>query len=61
MRIYDDVASDAESVLKIALNFVEDIFGGATENDRASFGLLALSEEREVFITNLVHLEKRAV
>lgn len=52
------VARDGHGVLKVALNFVEDILGGTTEEDCASFGLGALSNESKVLITNFLYFKE---
>jgi len=41
----DNITGDAKSIVQVTLNFVEDILGGTTEQDRASIGINALSEE----------------
>ena len=56
-----DIAGNAEGILKVALDFVENVLRGTAEDNRASVGLDALSEEREVVVTDLVDLEKSAV
>lgn len=55
-----DVAGNAHGILKVALDLVQDILGGATEKDGAGLGVLALGEEGEVFVTNLLDLEEAA-
>jgi len=44
--------------VQVALNFVKDILGGASEKNGASLGVLALSHEREVVVTDLLDLEE---
>ena len=61
LGVNDDIAGNTESILRVALNFVEDIFGGTTKDNRASVRLLALGEEREIVVTDFVDLEKCAV
>lgn len=52
------VARDRHGVLKVALNFVEDILGRTAKEDCASFGLGALGNESKVLITNFLYLKE---
>jgi hypothetical protein len=61
LGVNDDIAGNTESILEVALNFVEDILRCTTEDNRASVGLLALGKEREIVVTDFVDLEKCAV
>jgi len=55
------VAGDGHGVLKISLDFVEDVFGGAAEEDRACFGYFALGEESKVFVADLFDFKESAL
>lgn len=52
------VSCDGHGVLKVALNFVEDILGGAPKKDCASFRVGALGNESKVLVTNFLDLEE---
>ena len=56
-----DVARDGHGVLEVALDLVEDVFGGATEEDGAGFGDFALADEGEVFVADLFDFEEAAM
>ena len=56
-----DVAGDGHGVLEVALDFVEDVFGGPAEKDGARFGVFALRDEGEVFVADFGDFEKAAV
>lgn len=59
--VEDDVPGNGHSVLKVPLDLVDDVLGRAAEKDSASLGVLALSEEGEVLVANLLDLEKSAL
>lgn len=59
--VEDDVPGDGHGVLEVPLDLVDDVLGGAAEKDSASLGVLALSEEGEVLVANLLDLEKSAL
>ena len=59
--VENDIASNTESVVQIALNFVEDIFGCTTEEDSASLRFFTFSHESEVVITDFPYFEESAV
>lgn len=59
-RVEHDVARNAHGILQVTLNLVEDVLGGAAEENRACFGLLALGQESEVLVANLLNLEQTA-
>ncbi len=56
-----DVSRNAHGVLQVSLNLVQDILGRAAEEDRASLGRLALGEEGEVLVADLLDLEQAAL
>ena len=56
--IVHDVPGHAHRVLEVALNLVEDVPGSAAEDDGARLGLLAVDEEGEVLLSQLLHLEE---
>ena len=47
--------------MKVSLDLIEDILGGTSEEDGASLGVLALSHEGEIVITNLLNLKESAL
>ncbi|KAI6751834.1 hypothetical protein HG531_006530 [Fusarium graminearum] len=55
-----DVSCDTHGILEVALDLVEHILGGTTEEDSAGLGVLALSKECEVLVANLLDLEETA-
>lgn len=56
-----DVAGDAHGILQIALNLIEHVFGGTSEENGARLGGLAFGEEGEVLVTDLFNLEEAAL
>lgn len=60
LRVNEDVFSDCKTIMEISFHFVEDILGGTSKKDGASFRLLTFSQESEVFITNEFNFEKTA-
>jgi hypothetical protein len=59
--VNNDITGNAEGILKVTLDFVQDVLGGTAEDDGARVGLLALSHEGEVIITDFSDLEETAV
>ena len=53
-RVEDDVARDGHGVGEVALDLVQDVFGGPAEEDRAGFRGLAFGEVGEVSVINKV-------
>lgn len=60
-RVEHDVARHAHGILQVALDLVQDVLGGAAEQDRAGLGVRALRQEGKVFITNLLNLKEAAL
>ena len=58
--VNDDVTGDTEGVLEVTLDLVKDILGGTSEKNGASLGVLALSHEGEVVVTDFLDLEVTA-
>jgi hypothetical protein len=46
-----------DGVLQVALHFVEDVLGGAAEQDGARLRILALLDEGEVLVTDFTDLK----
>jgi len=44
--------------LQVSLDFVQDVLGGTTKKEGARFGLLALDDEGEVLVADLVDIEE---
>jgi hypothetical protein len=61
LGVEEYVTCNTEGILQVALNFVEDILGCSTEDDRASVGFLTVGQEGEVIISNLSDFEKSKV
>jgi len=61
LGVEHNVTCNTKSVVKVALNFVEDILRGSSEDDRASLGCLALSHEGEILVSDFLNLEEAAV
>jgi len=59
--VKNDIASNTESVVQIALNFVKDIFRCTAEEDSASLGFFTFSHESEVVITDFPYFKESAV
>mmetsp|Transcript_76262 Transcript_76262/g.123249 ORF Transcript_76262/g.123249 Transcript_76262/m.123249 type:complete len:388 (+) Transcript_76262:451-1614(+) len=59
--LHDDVASHVEGVLEVALDLVEHVPGGAPQEHRAGLGILALRQEGEVLLPELLDLEHAAL
>jgi len=59
-RVEDNVAGNGHGVLQVALDFVQDILGRATQQDGTGLRGLALAHECEVLVTNLLNLEQTA-
>eukprot|EP01137_Pigoraptor_chileana_P019540 Opistho-2@80702 len=57
-RVHQHIARDVHGILQVAFNLHEDVLARTTEENRACLGILALSDEGKVLITNLLHLEK---
>lgn len=55
--VSENVSSDTEGVMEVSLDLVKDIFRGTSEDDRASLWVFAVSNEREVIISNFLNLE----
>ena len=47
--------------MKVALDLIQNVLGGATEQDCAGLGVLALREVGEVLVTELGDFEKTAL
>lgn len=60
-RVEEDVTRNGHSVREVAVDFVEDVLGRPTEEDGARLGFLALSEEREVLVADLLNVEEAAL
>lgn len=56
----NNVTRNGHGVLEVTLNLVDDVLRWAAEENCASLGVLALPEESEVFVTNLLDLEETA-
>src|SRR5262249_55327030 len=56
-----DVPRHAHGVLQVPLNLVQDVLRRAPEEDRAGLWILALREEREVPVSNLLNLKQSAL
>lgn len=54
----EDVARNGHGVLKVALDFVEDILGGAAEENCTGFGIGTLGNEGKVLVTNFLNLKE---
>ena len=61
MGIHDDIPGHVHGVLKIPLDLHEDVLAGSPQKDGAGLGALALGEEGEVFISELLDLKERRV
>ena len=59
--VEDNVSCDTEGVVEVSLDFVKDILGCTSENNRASIWLLAVCHKCEVIVTNLLNLESTAL
>lgn len=57
----DNVPSHRHGVLKIPLNLVQDILGRSSQQDCACLGLLALPEESEVLVADLLDFKQSAL
>lgn len=55
-----NITSHSHSICQISVNLVEDVFRRTSEEDGAGFGVFALGKEGEVFVANLLDLEKSA-
>mmetsp|Transcript_121343 Transcript_121343/g.288294 ORF Transcript_121343/g.288294 Transcript_121343/m.288294 type:complete len:320 (-) Transcript_121343:555-1514(-) len=60
-RLQNDIASDTPGVMQVALDLVQHVPGGTTQNNGASFWILALCQEGEVFLPDLLDLEAAAL
>lgn len=60
-RMEDNVPSHRHGVLKIPLNLVQDILGRSSQQDCACLGLLALPEESEVLVADLLDFKQSAL
>eukprot|EP00128_Syssomonas_multiformis_P003160 Colp12_sorted_trinity150504_noHs@31453 len=56
--INHNVAGHVHGILKVALDLHEHILGGTTQKDGAGLGLLALGDESEVVVANLLDFEE---
>ena len=54
----ENVPGNVDGILEIALNLVQDVFRGAPEQDGAGLGVLALLDEGEVLVADLLDLEE---
>ena len=59
-RVLVDVPGDVERVLQVPLDLVEDVLGGAPQEDGARLGVLATLDEGEVLVADLADLEEAA-
>lgn len=59
--VKEDVARDRHRVREVAVDLVQDVLGRAAEEDRARLRLLALGEEREVLVPDLLDVEEAAL
>mmetsp|Transcript_105015 Transcript_105015/g.146424 ORF Transcript_105015/g.146424 Transcript_105015/m.146424 type:complete len:230 (-) Transcript_105015:806-1495(-) len=53
----ENVSGYSKGILQVALDFIQHIPCGTSQNDGTSFGILALRQEGEIFFTKLLHLE----
>ena len=60
-RVEHDVSGDGHGVLKVAFDFVEDVFGGPAQQDGACFWDFAVGDEGEVFVADFLDLEEAAL
>lgn len=60
-RVEDDVARHAHGVVQVALDLVEHVLGGPAEEDGAGLGVIALGQEGEVLVADLLDLEEAAL
>lgn len=60
-RVEDNIAGHGHGILKVTLDLVKDVLGGATKKDGAGLGRFAFPEEGEVFISDLLNLEQTAL
>merc|ERR1719273_1501756 len=51
-----EVPSHVQSVLKIPLHLIQDVFASAAEKDCAGFGIFALLNEGEVLVSDLFYV-----
>ena len=58
LGLEEDVPGDVDGVLEVALDLVQDVLGGAPEQDGAGLGVLALLDEGEVLVADLPDLEE---
>jgi hypothetical protein len=57
-RTKEDVPRDVQGILKVSFKLAEDIFAGASKEDGAGLGILAVFDESEVFVSYLSHFEE---
>lgn len=57
----EEVPCDTDSIMEVPLHLVQDVLRGASEEHTAGTGCLALEEEGEVLITDLLDLEESAL
>ena len=56
--VEDDIPGNGHSILKVALNLVDNVLGRTTQKDGASLRVLAFSEEGEIFVADLLDFEQ---
>jgi hypothetical protein len=61
LGVPDNVPGNTHRIVQVALNLVQDVLGGAAEEDCACLGVLALCEVGEVLVTELGDFEKTAL
>lgn len=56
-----DIFGDSETVVEVSFHFVEDVLGGASEDDGTGGGSFALDEEGEVVVADFADVEQSAL
>mmetsp|Transcript_17794 Transcript_17794/g.24610 ORF Transcript_17794/g.24610 Transcript_17794/m.24610 type:complete len:333 (-) Transcript_17794:505-1503(-) len=54
----DNISRHTHCVCQVALNFVQNVLGGASEDDGACLGILAVDNKGEVFVSEFLNLEQ---
>ena len=61
LGVNHNVTGYTKSIVEVSLDLIKDVLRGTSEENRASLGVLALSHEGEVVITDLLDLEETAL
>lgn len=57
----DHIAGNGHGVLKVPLNFVDNVLRRSPEKNSASLGVLAFPHEGKIFVSDLLNLEETAL